>query len=316
MSRHFLVDNQQALGFLISQTAYIEAEVYRIKYPDIIYSQLLPVDSSASEWAKSITYFSIDKVGRADWYNGTANDMRYADINRQKFEQGVEMASIGYQYNLEEIGQAMMIPGMNLTSERAAAATRSSEEFMDRIAWYGDADKSFTGFFNNTNVTRVDAIADGTGASALWSTKTADQMVRDVQSALTGVYQGSLTVEMADTVLLPISAMQLLSNTRIPNTPISALEYLAEHNLWYFTTGQRLVIRGLLGLDTAGQGGVGRMIAYRRDPQVVKLHVPMPHRFLPVWQTGPIQFAIPGIMRTGSVEVRRPGSCRYVDGIS
>ena len=194
-----IYDNQQALGFMIQQTTYIEAEVYKIQYPDIIYPQLVPVDSSAQEWAKSVTYFSVDKVGEADWYDGMANDMRYADVNRNKFEQTIEMAAIGYRYTLEELGQAMMIPGLNLSTERAEAAVRNYEEFMDRVARLGDANKGFSGLINNPNVTRTNAIADGTGSSALWSTKTADQIIRDVQNTLTAVYQGSNTVEMADT---------------------------------------------------------------------------------------------------------------------
>src|SRR5215471_7812 len=140
-----LMDSQQALGFLVSQTTYIEAEVYRIQYPDIIYPQLVPIDTAASEWAKSVTYFSLDKVGAADWLDGMATDMRYADVNRAKFEQGIEMAGVGYRYTLEEIGQAMMVPGLNLTSERAEAARRSYEEFMDKHARLGDANKNMTG---------------------------------------------------------------------------------------------------------------------------------------------------------------------------
>jgi hypothetical protein len=34
---------------------------------------------------------------------------------------------------------------------------------------------------------------------------------------------------------------------------------------------------------------------YRGDPQIVKFHLPMPHRFLPVWQTAPIVYDVPGI---------------------
>ena len=113
---------QQTLGFLQSQTSFIESEVYRIQYPEIIYQQLIPIDSSAGQWTKSITYYSLDKVGQAKWLNATATDMPYADINRNKFEQGIEMAGIGYSYNIEEVGQAMMIPGLNLTAERAEAA--------------------------------------------------------------------------------------------------------------------------------------------------------------------------------------------------
>jgi len=313
--RYGMFDSQQALGFLISQTTYIEAEVYRIQYPEIMYPKILPVDTSASEWAKSITYFSLDKVGNADWFDGYATNMPMADVNRQKFEQAIEMAGIGYRYTLEELGTAMMIPGTNLSTERAEAARRGSEEFLDRLSRFGDTRKGVTGLFNNAFVTRTDAIADGTGNSALWVNKTADQMIRDVQSSLTQVYEGSLTVEMADTVLLPIANMQLLANTRVPNTYGNALDYLAKYNLYTNQTGRPLSLLGVLNLDTAGIDGSARMVTYRRDPAIVKMHIPMPHRFLPVWQTGPMTYDIPGIFRVGSVEVRRPGAMAYVDGI-
>jgi len=311
-----MYDSQQALSFLIEQATYIEAEVYRVQYPEIIYSQLIPIDTSANEWAKSITYFSMDKVGAADWFDGNATDLAKADVNRARYEQGIEMAGIGYGYNLEELGQAQQIPGTNLSAERAEAARFAYEQFMDKLAYVGSVPKNFKGLINQTSVTRVDAAATGTGSSRLWSTKTADQMITDVQTALTGVYEGSNTVEMADTVLLPVDAINQLSIARIPNTMETALTYLAKNNLYTFMTGAPLTIRGVLGLGTAGNSTTGRMVAYRKDPRVLKLHVPMMHRFLPVWQRGPITFDIPGIFRVGSVEVRRPGAMRYVDGIT
>src|SRR6185295_13866436 len=100
------LNDQQALGFLLSQTTHIEAGVYKIQYPDLQYSKLIPLDFSANEWAKSITYFSMDQVGEADWFNHMATDMRLADVNRQKFESMVLMAGIGYRYTLEELGFA------------------------------------------------------------------------------------------------------------------------------------------------------------------------------------------------------------------
>ena len=305
---------QQALGFLLSQTTYIESEVYRIQYPDIIYAQLIPIDSSAGEWAKSVTYFSLDKVGQANWLNNTASDIPYADINRNKFEQGIEMAGIGYGYTIEEVGQAMMIPGLNLTAERAEAARFAYEMFMDNLAYRGSTVKNFTGLFNNTNVTVITA-KTGASGSAHWSLKTADEIITDVQDSLTGVYAGSLTVEMADTVLLPIGEMQKLANIRVPNTYGNALDYLQKYNLYTATTGAPLTIRGVLGLDSAGGDGGGRMITYRRDPRVLKLHVPMPHRFLPVWQRGPLVYDVPGIFRLGGLQIRRPMAMRYIDGV-
>lgn len=307
---------QQALSFLVRQGSYIEAEVARIRYPDVQYAQLIPVDTSAPEWTKSITYFSMDKVGAAAWFNHMATDMRLADIVREKHEQTVEMAGIGYRYTLEELAQAMMIPGVNLSSEKAEACKRAYEEFVDAVAMTGDTSKNLLGLINQTVVTQVDAAYTGTGSSPAWSDKTAAQVISDINDALTGVYTTTLTVEMADTILLPIPAMTALATRQMGDTTMTLLEWVKRNNVYTAMTNQPLTIRAVRGLETAGEAGTGRMVVYRKDPQVVKMHIPMPHRFLPVWQTGPITFDVPGIFRLGGVEVRRPAAMRYVDRIT
>lgn len=313
-----MVDAQQALGFAVSQTAYIEQQVYKVQYPDIQYPALIPVDTSANEWAKSVTYYSSDKVGRAGWFHSQAKDIHIADIERTKNEVGIEMADIGYRWTLEELGQAMMIPGTNLGPDRAEAALRAYEEFVDDAVLRGKAEKSFSGFMNYPGVTTVTAQAGVGGVT--WALKAttatgADEIIRDVNDAITNVYTSTLQVELADTILLPLTQMTQISTLRIPNTAMSVLEYLRLHNVYTQITGQPLTIRGVRGLETAGAGPSARMIAYRRDPQIVKVHIPMTHRFLPVWQTGPMIFDVPGIFRFAGVEIRRPKSVRYVDGI-
>ena len=166
---------------------------------------------------------------------------------------------------------------------------------------------------NYPGITAV--LAKNVGGNTTWDAKLSDDIIEDVNNALTGVYTGSLTVEMADTVLLPVQALTILSTKRIPDTDRSVLEYLIRNNVFTQITGRPLTIRALRGLETAGQNGSGRMIVYRRDPQVLKMHIPMTHRFLPVWQTGPLVFDVPGIFRLAGLEVRRPGAMRYVDGI-
>lgn len=315
--RRYAADAQQALGFLISQVSHIEPEVVRIAYPDIQYPMLIPIDTSANEWAKSVTFFSMDKVGQANWFHHLATDMPLADVQRTKFEQGIEMAGIGYRYSLEELGQAMMVPGTNLTVERAESARRAYEEFMDDKALRGDTAKGWTGLLNDANVTVVNAAV--VGGSRAWADKNGDQIAQDINDALSGVYATTLTVEIADTVLLPVTEMTRLGSKRMDSagSDMSVLKWLRENNVYTQTTGAPLTIRAVRGLENAGVGGdVGRMIVYRRDPRVLKLHLPMAHRFLPVWQTGPLFFDVPGIFRTGGVEIRRPGAVRYVDGIS
>lgn len=317
----YLVDAQQALGFVTSQTSHIEAQVVEIKYPDIQYPALIPVDTSANEWAKSVTYFSTDKVGQAGWFHHYAKDIHIADSLRAKFEMGIEMADIGYRWSLEEIGQAMMIPGLNLSADRAGAARRAYEEFVDQIALVGDTDKNYFGITNYPGVsTSVASVHTGTvalpGTGTSWTIKSADEILADVNDALTGMYVDSLTVELADTLLLPVRAVALIATKRLNDlASMTVLQFLQQNNVYTFQTGRALTIRAVRGLETAGAGDTGRMVAYRRDPQVLKLHIPMTHRFLPVWQTGPLVFDVPGIFRLGGLEIRRPGAVRYVDGI-
>lgn len=311
--RHALVDQQAALGFAVSQTAYIETQVYQVQYPDIQYPNLIPVDTSANQWAKSVTYYSSDKTGRAGWFHSYAKDIHVADVERSKNEVAIEMADIGYRWTLEELGQAMMIPGMNLSGDRAAAAVRAYEEFVDDVALRGKAEKNMSGILNYPGITAV--LASIENGHTTWDQKTADAIIKDVNDALTGVYTSTLTVEMADTILLPVACLTLISTLRIPNTAMSVQDYLQTKNVYTQQTGQALTIRGVRGLETAGQGSSGRMIAYRRDPQVLKMHIPMPHQFMPVWQTGPLVFDVPGIFRLAGLEIRRPGAVRYVDGI-
>ena len=75
------------------------------------------------------------------------------------------------------------------------------------------------------------------------------------------------------------------------------------------------VVVGRVGVAQRGAAGVARMVAYRRDPSVLKLHIPMPHRFLPVFQPNPLRFEIPGVFRLGGLDIRRPKEVRYGDGI-
>jgi len=309
------IDSQQALGFLTSQASFIEAQVVEVQYPDIQYPDIIPVDTSADEWAKSVTYFSTDKVGKAGWFHAAAKDIHVADVERSKNEVGIELADIGYRYNLEELGQAIRIPGTNLTADRAIAARRAYEEFVDGVATVGDTAKNFKGISNYPGVAQVDAAADGTGGSAAWADKTADLILRDVNDALTGQWVDTKQVELADTVLLPVAAMALIATKRIDGTTMTVLQFLLQNNVFSHVTGRPLTIRAMRGLETAGEGSTGRMVAYRRDPQVLKLHIPMTHRFLAPWQNGPLTYDVPGIFRLAGLEVRRPGAVRYVDGI-
>ncbi len=311
MNRFNMIDAQVALGFVLAQTTHIEPGVYATKYPDIQYRTLIPIDTSAHPFATSVTYYSSDKFGKADWINGNADDIPRAGTTRAKHETPVYTGGIGYGYGFEEIGRAQMM-GVNLPADDAAAARRAAEEMIDRVALEGDTQKGFTGLFNASGVTAYAATNGDWGGGS----STPIKVIADMNNAILNVFNGTNTTAIADTLLLPWSKYQYIASTPMSaDSETTILQWFLKNNVYTATTGQQLTIRGMRGLDTAGVSGTPRMIAYRYSPEVLKLHIPMPHRFLPPWQSGPLRIDVPGVMRLGGLDVRLPKEVVYVDGI-
>lgn len=309
------MDSFQAnLGFVERQTSHIESEVYRTRYPELDYASLVPVVTEAHPFAKSVTYYDIDGTGKAGWINGNAKDIPVVGTMLGQSETAIHMGGIGYDYGWEEVNQAAMM-GMNLASEKAYYANRAYQEHMYNIALTGDTQKGFEGLFNYTGVSSASVAADGTGSSTLWSTKTGDQIVRDFNAGLIGIHSSTNTVEMADTVLMPHERFQFLATTRLGSvSDTTLLEFIQKTNVYTAQTRRQLDIRGVRGLLTAGAGNTARMVTYRKSPQVLKMHLPMPHRFLPV-QQDILRYVIPGVYRVGGLDIRLKGAVRYSDGI-
>jgi hypothetical protein len=301
-------DAQAALSFVRSQTTHVEQAVNETVYPDIQYPGLIPVDTSANPFAQTVTYYSSDKFGKADWINGNADDIPMAGTELTQHKTAVYTAAIGYGWGWEEINVAMM-SGRNLANDDAMAARRAYEEMVDRTMLYGDTTKGFVGLINSSAVT---AAGVTTGD---WATATEDQILADFNEVLLGITTDTKETGMADTVLLPYDKLAYLASNRLGDTQQTILQFLRTENVVTAMTGRALTIRTLRGLSTAGAGGTARMVAYRRDPAVLKAHIPMPHRFLPVFQDGPLHWVVPGVFRLGGLDIRRPKEVRYGDGL-
>lgn len=303
---------QQALSFLLSQMTYIEAQIWEMKYPQITYPEFVPVDNSAPEWIKTVTFMSTDGTGKAKFINGSSNDIPLVGLTREKFESNIEMAGIGYDYTIEELEQSRQL-GMNLTGDKGSFARRAYEELCEDVAYTGDATKGWTGLFNNASVTAA-TVASGVGG-VTWALKTPDEILVDVNTALTGIWTTTLGIALADTLLIPMAQLALISTKRVSSTSDrTVLSWITENNIYTHQTGKPLTIRANRFLSAAGAGATARMVAYRRSPEVVKMHIPMRLRFLAPQQEI-FRYVVPGMFRLGGVDVRLPKEIRYYDGI-
>lgn len=314
MPKNQMLDAQQALSFAVQQSAVINPRLYAKRYPDYDFGRLVYVNTEIPEWAGSYQTFLMDSVGKADWYSGYAKDIPLADTNLSSVTKNFDLAAVGYQWNLEELGKAQFM-NIPLDTRRAAAARQAYVQFMWNLTIFGATEKNLPGLANFPGVTTTTFPADGTGASTLWANKTPAQIVRDINLLLTGIFTTTLETEMADTLLLPFEAMVYLAQTPYSTTTMDTiLSFVQKTNVYTLQTGRPLTIRSVRGLENAGTSTLGRVIAYKNDRDYVELLLPIPHRFLDVYQDGPLNYVVPGIFRTGGIDVYNVSAIRYGDG--
>lgn len=300
---------QSNVGFVESQTAHVETGVYAHRFPQIRYPGLIPIDYSAPEWIHTVDYYSMDVAGAAGWTADRARDLNLVATEYGKASSVVHMADIGYDYGLQEVETARLV-GMNLTADKAMAARLIYERFIDNLVFTGDVEKGWNGLFNASSVTAANA------STGDWSTATEDQILADINEVLSGIWTATNEVAMGDTLIIPSTEFQRIGSMRLGdgNGTLTVLEYVRRNNVYTAETNQPLNIRGMRGLETAGVGSTKRMVGFRNSPEVLKMHIPMRHRFLPM-QTIGLTYQVPGIFRVGGLDIRLTSEVRYSDGL-
>ena len=309
-----LMDAQVGRSFLTPQLHRIETEVYQRKYPSFDFADFMFVDTSGDMWDVGTVFYSMEGVGKAEFLAGKAFDMPYADTLMSQHSHAFHLAGIGYEWTVQEMQRAAKL-GRSLSSDKAMAADRSAQAFLYSIAMTGNtpgattSEKNWTGLFNNGSVPSAQTAADGTGSSRLWSTKTPDQILRDINEVINAVESATGETHAANTLILPTTAYNYAANTRVTDTGTTILAYLQANN----SAGESLTIKRSRSLETAGTSSSKRMVAYDNSREVVRFHLPGPHQFLPPFQKGSMTYEVGGIMNVGGTEVRLPKAIAYRD---
>lgn len=288
-------DAQQAMAFLAPQLLRVEQGVYMIKYPMADYAEFMPVDTQGSIWTAGSLFYSGDIAGKAEWFDVAADDMPYADVSRTQFLQENHMAAIGYKWNRGDLERGQQL-GINVIADKADAATKTAERFIHKVAMSGDGLKFAEGFINDSLMTVTPLISDIDAASD------PDDDIAAINAVVLAVEQGTLETYRADTLAIPTSTYNTLATKRLTDTGMSVLTYLSQNSVI-----GALTIKRSRHLETAGSGGVKRIIAYANTPEVHRYHLPGGgHQFFPTWQKGPFSWETPGIMSIGGYELRVP----------
>lgn len=277
--------------YLQGQTTRIERVVNESVTSGILYPQFLPVITAGNPWAPSTTFVSANHQGQAGYINGNADDVPMADAGLDATVKQAYMGGIGYGYGLEEIN-ASRLGGFNLAEEKAYAARRAYEVKIEDIAFNGDATKGFTGLKGVSASTATPL--GSTITKWVAGSTTANQIALDLVGLVKKTGAGN--VQTADTIVMDDAQFDIADTTFFANSSMTAIDYLRRKY-------PSLRITGVVGLTNSSSKSL--YIAYRRSPDVIALYIPMPHRFLPVYQAGPLRWEVPGIFRVAGVNFKR-----------
>lgn len=302
--------NLDAAGdiFFARQLEFIQSKIYEYQYPALKSFQLIPINYDVPAGAEYITATQFQAVGRARIINSYADDLPESGVIGTQLTNPVQGIGTSYRYSHQEIRAAQMAR-VALPLRLAEAARRANDQTVDNLAFFGNPTVGMTGLLNNPNVPTQTVPADGTGGNTEWTTKTPDQILRDMNLIVNQIVVQSNEVEMPDTLLLPLEQYTLIASTpRSANSDTTILNYFLMNNPFI-----RAVIP-VPKLDGAGTNGADIMVAYEKNENKLQMAIPLPFtQYQP--QERNLEFIIPCESRFGGVSIYYPLSLIIGEGI-
>ena len=293
--------------FFARQLEAIKAQTYDVKRANLNALQLMPVSTDVPEGATTITYRQYDTVGMAMVIANYAKDLPRADVTGKEFTSNIRSIGNAFGYNTQEIRSAIFA-GVNLPARKAMAATRAHQEKINARAFTGDADNGLPGLISNTNVPAVTLLADGTGTSKTFASKTADKIVRDVNALINKIISQSKGVHRATEVWMPVEQYALIATTQNSTaSDTTILQFLQQVH-------PGVTFRQVVELDGAGASGADRMYAIENSRDNWAIEIPMMMKMYAPQQKG-LEFEVPVESRFGGVIIEYPLSMCFSDGI-
>lgn len=294
--------------FFNRELAFVKSKSYDAKYAELKGLMLIPISTEAGAGVNEIVYHQYRGVGFAKVIADYAKDFPRVDIYGE--EKSVKVKGIGdsYGYSIKEI-RASNRTGKGLDQRRAITARRAHDEQMNKMALKSNPQDGTFGLLDFPGITEVTLRNDGTGSLKTWASKTADQIVRDINDMVNAVMDPTSAREVPDTLLLPIAQYNDIATRRIGEAGEKTLmKYILENSPYIKR------IDWLAELKNFGAGGTNRALIGRFDEEHITLEIPQPFEQFEPQQEG-MEFTIPCHSECAGTIIYYPLAFAYADGI-
>jgi hypothetical protein len=293
--------------YFTRQLEYVKARAIEEKLAPLTYAQFLPVSGEMPLGATNFVWRQYKGYGMARMISDYAKDFPRVEVGATENSITVKDLGISYGYTINEIRRAQYA-GVDLETRKAAMARRGIEQKLNSLAWFGDAAYGIQGFIKYPGTTEYTVPSTGTGSTKTWSTKSADQILTDLNGLKNAVYLTTNGIEQIDTILMPMAQLDLIKNLRM-NTYNDTTVYE-----FFLRNNPGIAIAAVRELDGAGTGGTDVIIGYKRDSEHVEFQVPLQFEQFEAEKSG-MEYVIPCHAACAGVIVYLPLSVSFGEGI-
>ena len=297
--------------FFARQLEYIRPKAYDVKRAKLSALELMPVDTSTNPGAEYITYRQYDSVGSAKIIANYADDLPRADVVAKEFTSPVRGIGNSYGYSIQDI-RAAQFTGTDLNTKRQSSARRAHDEQINRLAWAGDTVSGLPGLLSNANIPGYVIPADGTGSSKLFSTKTPDQILRDLNGIVNSVTITTKGVHKATELWMDLANYTYINNTIRGSTSDATIM-----KVWT-DSNPGITVKAVLELGSTASGGsngaTNTMIAIENSIDNYQLNLAMMFMQHAPQQKG-LSFEVPCESRFAGVTIEYPLAFSKADSV-
>ena len=189
------------------------------------------------------------------------------------------------------------------------------DKLIDRNVYQGFEKVNSTGLVNNPAIARISA-ATAAGGGTRWSQKTADEILNDINSAISALWKDNdcSPDALPNHILVPVEQFGALVTRKVSDdSEWSILSYVLENNL---TTqqGGELIISPCKWCSRAGSSRSDRMVVYCNRIDRICFNLTQPLRRMET-EYAEMRIKIPYIAQFSEVRFLYPSTVRYMDAI-
>ena len=314
---------QTAGEFAVSIYDQVNSTFMDVKYGDLLWREVLGKDqvkTDVSAGAQNYVQPIRDMVGSAAFMGkgATPNNIPRVGLSIGAITIPLAWSATSSGITNEDVRVYKQGNLGSLPSDLGKAMQKACENLVETSVFFGAAEVGFEAFMSYTGVTATTAAATGTGSSPLWTAKTAQLMVDDINLAIMKVMTDSKYIFKPGMVYLPPEQFARLATTSMAlgtgAVMMTALEFVKKNNAYTAMTGNELTIKQIRYLKGAGAGATNRMVV--QDVSAEYQYMPFP---LAYTMGQPVPTALGADFyaeqKFGTYSILQKGTTLYVDGI-